>query len=120
MQLLINFSRFINRFRYPASLPEDVAGDLGIELPNNIDFDELLQRLSCTCPKTLWKKMSRYAAESAFQGSLKKEIFRSSSLFSYYFNQGWVVITLYFDENNSLRRLYVQTPEREGFDLQLS
>lgn len=119
MQLLVNFSRFINRFRYPVSLPEDVAGDLGMDLPNHINFEELLRRLSENSPKTLWKKMSRYAAESAFQSSLKKEIFRSTSLFSYYFSQGWIVITLYFDENNSLRRLYVQTPHTEGFDLQL-
>lgn len=123
-QLLENLSRFICRFRYPVSLPEDIASDIGVDLPNHLNFEEFLKRLASpqNCPKHLWKWMRRDLAENAFKSALKSEIFLSSSLFSYYFSQGWVVIALYFDEAETLRRLYVQCPyaeTMEGFDIPL-
>lgn len=125
MQLLESLSRFMTRFRYPVTLPEDLGCDLGVDLANSLSFEQLLHALAMptTRPKTLWKWMARASAERVFRGALKKEIFSTSSLFSYYFNQGWLVFALYFDEEGNLRRLYVQCPACEaidGFDISLT
>lgn len=122
--LLESVERLLSRFRHPVSLPEDVAKDLGVHLANSLTFEELIFALGRpgAYPKKLKRWMSRREAESAFQGAIRKEIFRSSSLFSYYFNKGWIVMTLYFDEDDLLRRLYVQCPSCEsieGFDIPL-
>lgn len=124
MQLLESLTRLICRFRYPVSLPEDVAHDLGMHLPNTLNFQEFLYLLSSPYqrPAKLRKYMSRTLAESTFESALKKESFRSCSLFSYYFNKGWLVFALYFDEDGRLRRIYLQCPACEpidGFDLPL-
>lgn len=124
MQLLETISRFLTRFRYPVTLPEELASDLGLHLSNSLSFEQLLKELSMpsAMPTTLWKWMPRSSAEGVFRGALKKEIFCNSALFSYYFNQGWLVFTLYFDEDSTLRRLYVQCPVCEsidGFDISL-
>jgi len=124
MQLLESLTRLISRFRYPVSLPEDVAHDLGMHLPNTLNFTEFLQLLSSPHqrPAKLRKYMSRILAESTFESALKKETFKSCSLFSYYFNKGWLVFALYFDEGSRLRRVYLQCPNCvsiDGFDLAL-
>ena len=124
MQVLESLTRLICRFRYPVSLPEDVAHDLGMHLPNTLNFQEFLQLLSSPYqrPAKLRKLMSRTLAESTFESALKKETFHSCSLFSYYFNKGWLVFALYFDEDARLRRIYLQCPACElidGFDLPL-
>lgn len=124
MQLLESLTRLICRFRYPVSLPEDVARDLGMHLPNTLSFQEFLKLLSAPYqrPAKLRKFMSRSLAESTFASALKKETFRSCSLFSYYFNKGWLVFALYFDDDARLRRIYLQCPATEiidGFDLSL-
>jgi hypothetical protein len=124
MHILENLSRFITRFRYPVTLPEDLANDLGLPLSNSLTFQELMNELAHPTrkPKTLCRWMRRSTAEKVFQGALKKEVFCTSSLFSYYFAQGWLVFALYFDENSNLRRLYVQCPSCEvidGFDIPL-
>lgn len=124
MQLFDSLTRLISRFRYPVSLPEDVAHDLGMHLPNTLSFSEFLRLLSSPHqrPSKLRKYMSRALAESTFESALKKESFKSCSLFSYYFNKGWLVFALYFDEDSRLRRVYLQCPNCvsiDGFDISL-
>lgn len=124
MQLLESLTRLISRFRYPVSLPEDVAHDLGMHLPNTLSFHEFLLLLGSPHqrPAKLRKYMSRTIAEAMFESALKKENFRSCSLFSYYFNKGWLVFALYFDEDARLRRIYLQCPNCvsiDGFDIPL-
>ena len=123
-QLLESLTRLISRFRYPVSLPEDVARDLGMHLPNTLSFQEFLKLLGAPHqrPAKLRKYMTRTMAESTFELALKKETFKSCSLFSYYFNKGWLVFALYFDESSRLRRVYLQCPQYaaiDGFDLVL-
>lgn len=125
MQLLESITRLLSRFRYPVSLPEDVSRDLGLCLPNTLSFHDFLKLLAsphhrCT---RLHKYISRHRAEAAFESALKKETFKSCTLFSYYFNKGWLVFTLYFDEQMRLRRINTQCPACEGiegFDLPLA
>ncbi len=122
MLLRESLTRLISRFRYPVSLPEDIANDLGVSLPLTLSFKVFLEMLSLPSSKTtkLYKRMPRHQAEVAFQCAVKKETFASCSLFSYYFNKGWVVVALYFDEEERLKRAYLQCPAcevMEGFDL---
>ena len=118
MHVLESLTRLINRFRYPVSLPEDVAHDLGVNLPNNLNYHEFLHLLSSPHrrPTKLHKFMSREQAEQTFKSALKKESFNSCCLFSYYFNKSWLVIALHFDTQNCLRRIYLQCPSCEQFD----
>ena len=118
MNLFESLTRLISRFRYPVSLPEDVAHDLGMHLPNTLPYQEFLHLLSSPHhrPTKLRKFMSRKRAEGTFESALKKENFKSCSLFSYYFNKSWLVITLYYDEEERLRRAYLQCPACEQFD----
>ena len=124
MNLFESLMRLCCRFRYPVSLPEDVANDLGMKLPNTLSFKEFLHLLSSPHhhPTRIKKFMKREQAEKVFELALKREKFKSSSLFSYYFNKNWLVITLYFDEEDRLRRLYLQCPaceQLDGFDIPL-
>lgn len=125
MQLLESLIRLISRFRYPVSLPEDVSRDLGIHLPNTLNFSDFLKLLSSPHHRSskLSKYLPRYQAEAVFESALKKETFKSCSLFSYYFNKGWLVFALYYDQEARLRRVYIQCPDcevLEGFDLPLN
>ena len=96
------------RFRYPVSLPEEIARALGINICNKLCFDKVLNLLTSDCkPTTVRRFMPRTLAESAFQGALRKEHFPQSSLFSFYFPAGWVEFDLRFDEHSRLRRVYV-------------
>lgn len=102
--------RFFIRWRYPVSLPEDVAGALGVPLNNYMSFQEfvtLLTSPSC-CPSRLVKYMPRQQAEDAFRNALRKEKFSHLTLFSYYFNEGWMEFVLQFDDQSRLRRIYIQ------------
>lgn len=124
MHLLESLTRLISRFRYPVSLPEDVTRDLGLCIPNTLNFHEFLIALSSPHhrPAKLRKFMTRRLAEQTFESALKKESFKSSTLFSYYFNKSWLVVALYFDEEERLRRIYLQCPacqEIDGFDIPL-
>lgn len=125
MQMIEHITRLISRFRYPVSLPEDLARDLGIQIPNTVNFCQLLKYLkSSDLRLTRFKRfMPRELAENAFRSALKKESFKSSTLFSYYFKKSWLVFALYFDEEGGLRRLYVQCPScsgLDGFDIHLA
>ncbi|MFZ0566117.1 MAG: hypothetical protein WAM28_08040 [Chlamydiales bacterium] len=124
MQLLESIIRLLSRFRYPVSLPEDVARDLGLFLPNTLGFRDFLRLLASPhhrCAR-LHKYISRHRAEAVFESALQTEKFKSCTLISYYFNKGWLVFTLHFDEQMLLTRISIQCPacERiEGFDLPL-
>lgn len=104
------FHHFILRFRYPVSLPEDIAADLGIFASNFLTFDEFVCQLTNPTyhPQRLIRFMPRDEAEDAFQNAQRKERFGRTSLFSYYFQEGWLEFNLQFDEHSRLRRLYVQ------------
>ena len=124
MTLVDSITRLISRFRYPVSMPEDVAHDLGFHLPNTLNFCDFVDLLNMAQyrPTKLWKMMPREQAEATFQSALKKENFKSISLFSYYFNKGWLVFALYFDEKSKLRRMSLQCPsciDSKGFDISL-
>ncbi len=101
---------FFLRFRYPVSLPEDIATDLGINTSNFLTFEEFVTQLtnnSCR-PRRLTRFMPRETAEAAFQSAQRKEYFGHNTLFSYYFHEGWLEFSLYFDEQGRLRRIYLQ------------
>jgi hypothetical protein len=102
--------RIILRFRYPVTLPEEIATDLGITVSNFLTFNEFvcqLTSLSCR-PQRLSRFMPRDAAEAAFESAQRKEKFGHNSLFSYYFHEGWLEFSLHFDEHSRLRRIYLQ------------
>ena len=96
MKALELLSRFFIRFRYPVTLPEDLAQALGIELSNYITFDKLVNSLTCPAcqPSKLLKFMSREKAEEAFCHAHSKELFKKNSLFSFYFSEGWIEFSL--------------------------
>lgn len=111
MKLLTQpISRLLIRFRYPVSMPEEVASDLGLTISNSLTFKEFINCLTNPClrPAKLSRFMPREEAEGIFQTALRKERFKQNSLFSYYFNGGWMEFMLLFDEQSRLRRLYIQ------------
>lgn len=108
---LINFLCYVfHRFRYPVSLPEEIAIDLGITTSNFLTFKEFVNQLTNrTCRlQRLSRFMPREEAEAVFQSALRKEKFKGDSLFSYYFHEGWLEFILQFDEHSRLRRIYLQ------------
>ncbi|MBS0634400.1 MAG: hypothetical protein JSR37_02935 [Verrucomicrobia bacterium] len=122
MQFFAAIERMLIRFRYPVSLPEDVAHSLGVEIDNCIGFKNFLNACRLSRPTRIAKFMPRMEAERAFHGALRKERFSSSSLYSFYFNQGWLEFELQFDANSLLRRVYVHHKLLEGsgiYELQL-
>ena len=64
MKAFDHLCRFFIRFRYPISLPEDIAEALGINLSNYITFDKFVSLLTCpSCkPTKLHKFMPREIA----------------------------------------------------------
>jgi hypothetical protein len=114
-----------HRFRYPASLPEEIAGELGVKLSNFLTFEEFVSFLtnpSCQ-PSRLQRFMDREMAEAVFESAQRKEKFGRSSLFSYYFHEGWLEFNLCFDEQARLRRVYLQHKHiaaEQGVEISLS
>jgi len=98
------------RFRYPVSLPEDVAEALGVKMSNFLTFNKLLEHLTSNhcCPKRLTKYMPREIAEEAFLKAPRKEHFQKNTLFAYHFCEGWLEFSLHFDDESRLRRIYLQ------------
>lgn len=122
-RLMEPIRRFIARFRYPISLPEDVAAALGIDLSNFLTFDQFVGRVCGCLPTRLRKFMPRDEAERAFQKAVSKERFQQNSLFSFDFNEGRIVFVLKFDEQGRLRRMYMQHKRisgDEGLEIPLS
>lgn len=113
------------RLRYPVSLPQDIACCLGVEMQNTVRFKDLLAQLTDPTLKldTLTKYMPRSHAERSFSSALRKERFKQSSLYSFYFNEGWLEFELHFDEESRLRRIYIHhrlLPHPAGHELPLS
>lgn len=104
-----SLSHLFIRMRYPFSTPEDVASDIGLNISNRLSFEEFIRCLTNPLykPSKILKFMPREIAEDLFQAALRKEKFRHNSLFSYYFNGGWMEFMLQFDEQSRLRRLYI-------------
>ncbi|MCE2982588.1 MAG: hypothetical protein LW832_03375 [Parachlamydia sp.] len=102
--------RLRTRYRYPLSLPEEVAADLGLAISNRMNFTQFLHCLTDPArrPTKLAKFMPREQAENIFKAALRKERFAQDSLYSYHFNGGWMEFILQFDEQSRLRRLYIQ------------
>lgn len=124
MKTFQHLYRFLIRFRYPVTLPEEIAEALGVSIPNSLNFDELVHKLTChTCrPTKLCKFMPRNQAEAAFKTAQRKERFKSNSLFSFYFNEGWLEFVLQYDDDSRLRRMYIQhkiIQEERGIEIQL-
>lgn len=107
MQFFTAVQQMFVRFRYPVSLPEEVALSLGVAIENNIAFKKFLNKCRDCQPTRLAKFMPRMEAERAFHGALRKEKFSTNSLFSFYFNEGWLEFELQFDSSSLLRRVYV-------------
>lgn len=103
------FWHFVIRYRYPISLPEDIAKDLGLNVSNFMTFKEFIGCLTDPLlrPAKLTKFMPRERAEELFQTALRKEKFRQNSLFSYHFNGGWMEFMLQFDEQSRLKGIYI-------------
>ncbi|CCB86871.1 MULTISPECIES: hypothetical protein [Parachlamydia] len=124
LNLIEGFCRLLMRFRYPVSLPEDIAQALGISFSNFLTFDQLIEQLidpNCS-PKRLKKYMPREDAEAAFESACKKDKFSQNSLFSYYFNEGWLEFILQFDSHSRLRRIYIhhnKILQEEGAEIPL-
>lgn len=110
MGLVQHLKKFYCRLHYPVSLPEDVAHALGISAPNDLSFEEFIELLRSPegRPTKLFKYMPRDEAEMAFHSALRKETFKRTSLFSYYFCRGWLGFLLQYDDQLRLRRLYLQ------------
>ncbi len=116
MKAIDGFYKFFLRFRYPVTLPEDIALALGVSLSNHVTFDEFVKCLtnpSC-CPTNLTKLMPRKKAESMFCSAQRKELFSRSTLVSYYFSEGWLEFNLQFDDSSRLRRVYIQHKKIES------
>lgn len=123
MQLFAAVRHMFIRFRYPVSLPEEVAQSLGVDIQNTIGFKKFLHTCRLCHPTRITKFMPRMEAERAFHSALRKERFTSSSLYSFYFNEGWLEFELQFDANSLLRRVYVHHKLLEDsgiYELQLS
>ncbi len=124
MKLLTQpLTRLLTRFRYPVSLPEEVAADLGLNISNALTFEEFITSLTNPShrPTKLMRFMPRAQADGMFQTALRKELFKQNSLFSYHFNGGWMEFMLQFDEQSRLRRLYIQHKDlKQKYEIPIS
>lgn len=123
MGIVSQIKKIYCRLHYPVSLPEEVAEALGILAPNHLSFEIFIQLLRSPegRPTKLYKYMSRDEAEQAFQTALKKEMFKKTSLFSYYFSGGWLGFFLQFDDQSRLRRMYLQHKDlNRGEEVEIS
>jgi len=125
MKVIDSFFHVLVRFRYPVSLPEEIAKALGVPLSNALPFKEFVNQLIVPNlkPTTLCKFMRREQAEEAFQNAPCKERFHRSTLISYYFSEGCLEFVLKFDDQHRLRRLYLHhkiIPNEEGIEIPLT
>lgn len=116
--------RVILRFRYPVTLPEDIASDLGITVSNFLSFKEFIGQLTnqFSRPQRVKRFMQREVVEAAFESAQRKERFCRNSIFSYYIHEGWLEFRLNFDEHSRLRRVYLQhkyVVEEQGIEIPL-
>ncbi|WP_039358390.1 hypothetical protein [Candidatus Protochlamydia amoebophila] len=124
MKLFIQpLTNLLTRIRYPTSLPEEVATDLGINISNTLNFQEFISLLTnphCR-PSKLSRFMPREQAENLFQTAIRKECFKQHSLFFYHFNGGWMEFMLQFDEKARLRRIYIKHKDlKQKYEISIS
>lgn len=123
MRVFNPFWHFFLRFRYPVSMPEDVATDLGLNISNFLTFQEFINHLIDPRhrPKNLIRFMPRNQAEDIFRYALRKERFQQNSLFSYHFKGGWMEFILQFDDQSRLRRLYIRHKDlKQKYEIPIS
>ena len=125
MKLFASIQHLWMRYRYPVSMPEDIAAALGIHLSNSLSFGDFVLQLSKpTChPTRLSKFMPRETAEKAFCNAVRKERFCEKTLISYYFSEGWLEFMLQFDKESRLRRIYMlhrAIPSDQGIEIPLT
>lgn len=114
----------MRRFRYPVSLPEDVALALGMQMPRLLSFNEVIFSLKQPdfSQSTLVKFMPRALAEQAFVNAVRTERFFEKTLISYCFNEGCIEFALHFDKESRLRRVYLlhkEIPADQGIEIAL-
>lgn len=102
----------VHRFSHPGSLPNDVAYDLGLEVYGRLSVNELLQMLKN--PTHLKKYMKKGLADQLFVHAQRKDIFKLTSRFTYFFNQGLLEFVLDFDSDEQLRRAYATFHNSKG------
>lgn len=123
MKILGLFRQMMIRFRYPFSLPQDVAHDLGLDIPNVLSFSTFITHLTTPHirPTKLIKFMPRELAEETFKTALRKERYKQNSLISYHINGGWMEFMLQFDEQSRLRRLYIRHKDlKQKYEITIS
>jgi hypothetical protein len=110
------FARIMQRLRFPVTLPQDITQALGIKLPDPLSFDEFFKNLITTdsIPSKLSKWMPRSQAEAPFYRAQRKERFHENTIFSYYFNEGWLIFILRFDDQGRLRGLQMRHERIKG------
>lgn len=116
--------RLFVRFRYPVTLPEEIASDLGVSVSNSLSFEDFVDQLTLLSnpPRHLKRFMPRELAEAVFRSAQRKDKFGRNSLFSYYFEEGWLEFNLQFDEKSLLRRVYLQhrnLSHEQGIEIKL-
>lgn len=114
--------RLIARFKYPVSLPQDVAEALGFNVSNFLSFDDFIHHLSTSKYyfSNLSKFMPRREAEAAFKRATRIEHFGDKTLISFFFPKGWLEFVLKFDRESRLRRIYLNhkgIENEEGLEL---
>ncbi len=117
--------QYLLRIKYPVSLPTDIGEALGIPIRNCWSFEEFFHQVISPSTKitNLKKYMLREEAEHLFLKAARKEKFCNNTLFSYYFNEGWLEFSLQFDNCSRLRRIYIlhkQIEEPNGIELPLA
>jgi len=105
---------FFVRLRYPYSLPEELASDLGLPLCNSMPFARIETKICKRrwCPSTLYKFMSRDEALSTLSRAYRVDHFGCKEIVSYYFREGWIEFELHFDPEGRLRRLQLHAPKQ--------
>ncbi len=124
MKFLDSCLRLFCQFKYPLSLPDEVALAIGMRQANFIPFDLLCKTITPPrdAPKALKKYMNRKEAEKVFKSALSRKFEPLQSHFSYTVDGTTVNFTLHFDQNERLRRLVVQREEiyfAKGIDIPL-
>lgn len=125
MKFTKTIKRCFSFLRCDISIPNDIAKTLGMDLSVYPTFNDFINQIASTSfrPLHLKKYMPRNEAEEVFQGAFKKECFHKKTMFSYFFNDGWMEFVLSFDEQSRLRRVFVlhkKIAEEQGVEIHLT
>lgn len=122
--LWTRLSTLVARIWHPVTLPEEIAGCFGLKVSNFLSVEDLIRVLSKSqCYTTcLSRYMPREIAEAVFRNATTIESFGEKTIISYYFRDGWVEYVLLFDQEDRLRRVYLnhRAIETEGIEIPLS